>query len=100
MARPKTFDEQENDNSEAPPPAAAKAPAVERRTPAQWAAERGHVNAKPKGSIRPGARTMRAWIYDSTKVHAGWGKRVAADVQLTGDEYDAAVNAAVNVTLA
>lgn len=105
MARPKTLPDMNEFESEAsapealpepePPPAAASAT----KTPREWAAERGHFNAKPKGSIRPGAKTMRAWIYDSTKVHAGWGKRTAADVQLTGEQYDAAVNAALNVSL-
>jgi len=80
----------------APPPLAAD---DGRKTPKEWSLVRGHFNAKPKGTIRPGAKTMRAWIYDSTKVHAGWGKRVAADVRLTGDQYDAAVDAALNVSL-
>lgn len=109
MARPKTLPEQNEsepveDVPEVPPePAPEPAPpppaAAVTKTPREWALERGHFNARPKGSIRPGAKTMRAWIYDSTKVHAGWGKRTAADVQLTGEQYDAAVNAALNVSL-
>lgn len=111
MARPKIHPEANEsepveDVPEAPPepapePATDPAPlaASVTKTPREWALERGHFNAKPKGSIRPGAKTMCAWIYDSTKVHAGWGKRSAADVQLTGEQYDAAVNAALNVSL-
>lgn len=108
MARPKTppdMNEAEPVEAmpEAPPPEPAPEPAPlaagETKTPKEWSLVRGHVNAKPKGTIRPGAKTMRAWIYDSTKVHAGWGKRVAADVRLTGEQYDAAVDAALNVSL-
>lgn len=109
MARPKIHPEaNESDPVEAmpeAPPESAPEPAPpplaagETKTPKEWSLVRGHVNAKPKGTIRPGAKTMRAWIYDSTKVHAGWGKRVAADARLTGEQYDAAVDAALNVSL-
>ena len=91
-------DEKNDKPAKAPKAEPAPQSEPERHTPAQWAVIRGHVNAKPKSNLRPGARTMRAWIYDSTKVHAGWGKRIAADVQLTGEQYDAAVEAACNVS--
>lgn len=78
----------------------ADKPTEERKTPAEWAAICGHLNAKPKtASLRPSAKTMRAWIFDSTKVHAGWGTRVAGDVRLTRAEYEAAVAAACNISL-
>jgi hypothetical protein len=81
-------------------PKKADKPAEERKTPAEWAVECGHFNQKPRtASLRPSAKTMRAWIFDSTKVHAGWGTRVASDVKLTRAEYEAAVAAACNISL-
>lgn len=89
-----------------------------RKTPAEWAAELGHVDAPaivstdPKAKFdtdsrgRPVAKKIRpirqakGWIFAATKRHAGWGTAHPDDVRLTRDEYEAAVKEALGTSVA
>lgn len=77
------------------PAEAAREP--ELLTPAQWAVRKGHTN--PTDPRVRGITNFRAWIFDATAHHAGWGIRVAIDRPLTEAQYDAAVKAALGIAL-
>lgn len=70
-------------------------------TPADWSVVMGHVDPtvekttkNPAGAVN--AELCKAWIFAATKVHAGWGTRVADDVLLSREQYEKAVNDAMN----
>ena len=80
---------------------------AEKKTPAEWAQEFGHVDAglrvEPvygavlaKGADRS---KLQGWIFKAAAAKAGWGTRVAEDVQLTREDYEAAVSAALDAPL-
>lgn len=65
-------------------------------TPQAWAEELGHVDPVVRPGGRANAEECRGWIFAAAKVHAGWGTRLADDVLLSKDQYEKAVDAAMN----
>lgn len=62
----------------------------------EWARVKGHVDKpRSKGSPDLDLTAQRAWIFATTKRHAGW----PIGLLLTESEYDAAVQAAGNVSM-
>jgi hypothetical protein len=95
-----------------PPPAPAP-PSDGRKTPEEWALELGHVDPglvpdpqDPKmfGVVLPKVRTgnstdMRSWMFRAAKQREGWGTTKAIDVRLTREEYLAAVDGAIGISV-
>jgi hypothetical protein len=81
------------------PPAAPPVPGDGKRTPAEWAAELGHVDATVReGAMRP-LSASKAWIFRTVKQHTGWGSSLPIDIRLTREEYEGAVAEALGLTV-
>lgn len=73
-----------------------------KRTPAQWAKECGHVDPDPKQAklgLLISADKFRSWIFAAAKAKNGWGASVPEDCLLTREQYEAAVDAAMSVSI-
>ncbi len=70
------------------------------KTPAEWAEVCGHTDPKGVRLFDPvDVSKFRRWVFVATSVHEGWGSSKADDVQMSREAYEAAVNAAMGVSI-